>query len=123
MDEPAIQDAIQALDSHQFSSRRAAARHYGVNPDTVGRRKSGTLPRQQAHEKQQNLSSEEEQFLLAWIQAEDLAGTSPTYTRIRTMANLMYQHQTTPSRTVNIGKNWITKFKKRHPELEHRKVR
>jgi transposase len=123
MDESAIQAASDALDSRQFTSRRAAARHFGANRDTVGNRMKGMLSRQQAHAKAQKLSPEEEQFLLSWIQTEDLAGTSPTYARIRAMANLMYQHQTTPSRTLSIGKNWITKFRKRHPELENRRVR
>jgi hypothetical protein len=90
MDESAIQEAIDALDSGQFTSRRAAARHFDVNPNTIGNRMNGKLSCQQAHEKEQNLSSEEEQFLLAWIQTEDLASTSPTYTRIRAMANMMY---------------------------------
>jgi hypothetical protein len=123
MDESTIQEAIDALDSHQFTSRRAAARYYDVNRDTLQRHINGTLSRRQAHEKHQSLSPEEENLLLAWIQAEDLAGASPTYARIRAMANLMYQHQTTPPRTLNIGKNWIRKFKNRHPELEGRKVR
>jgi hypothetical protein len=51
---------------------------------------NGMLTRQKAHEKHQNLSPEEEQYLLVWIQAEDLAGTPPTYARIRAMANTMY---------------------------------
>jgi hypothetical protein len=51
---------------------------------------NSTLSRQQAHEKEQNLSSKEEQFLLAWIQAEDLASTSPTYARIHAIANKIY---------------------------------
>jgi Tc5 transposase DNA-binding domain/helix-turn-helix, Psq domain len=123
MDESAIQEAINALNSGQFTSCRAAARHFGVNHDTLGRRINGTLSRQQAHENEQNLSPQEEQLLLAWIQAEDLAGATPTYARIRAMANKMYQHQTTPPRTLSIGKNWISKFKKRHPELENRRVR
>jgi len=118
-----MQDAIDALDSYQFTSRRAAALHFGVNKDTLGRRRNGLLSRQQAHENEQSLSPKEEQLLLAWIQAEDLAGAPPTYARIRAMANKMYQHQTAPPRTLNIGKNWIDKFKKRHPELENRKVR
>jgi hypothetical protein len=67
MDEPTIQEAINALNSHQFASRRAAACHFGVDRDTLGRRINGTLSRQKAHEKEQNLSYEEEQFLLAWI--------------------------------------------------------
>ena len=118
-----MQDAIDALDSYQFTSRRAAALHFGVNKDTLGRRRNCLLSRQQAHENEQSLSPKEEQLLLAWIQAEDLAGAPPTYARIRAMANKMYQHQTAPPRTLNIGKNWIDKFKKRHPELENRKVR
>jgi DDE superfamily endonuclease/Tc5 transposase DNA-binding domain len=118
-----VDEAIESLKSGQFTSRRAAARHFDVNPDTVGNRMEGMLSRQQAHAYRQNLSPEEEQLLLSWIQTEDLAGASPTYARIRAMANSMYQHQTTPPRTLNIGKNWINKFKKRYPELENRRVR
>jgi hypothetical protein len=123
MDESAIQEAIDGLNSNRFTSRRAAARFFNVKPETLRRRINGTLPHSQAHQKHQNLSHEEEQLLLAWIQAEDLAGASPTYARIRAMANMMYQHQTTPPRTLSIGKNWITGFRARHPELENRKVR
>jgi hypothetical protein len=90
MDESAIQEAIDALDSHQFASRRAAARHFDVDINTLGRRINGKLSRQQAHKNEQNLSPKEEQLLLVWIQAEDLASTSPTYARIRAMANIMY---------------------------------
>jgi len=105
MDESAIQEAKDALNSHQFTYCRAAARHFGVNPDILRRRMNGTLPRQQAHENEQKLPPQEEQLLLAWIQAEDLAGASPTYARIRAMANMMYQNQTTPPRTTSLGKN------------------
>jgi len=52
MDESAIQEAIDAFDSHQFASCRAVARHFGVNRDTLGRRINGELSRQQAHEKE-----------------------------------------------------------------------
>jgi Tc5 transposase DNA-binding domain/helix-turn-helix, Psq domain len=123
MDNPVIQEAIDALKSHQFTSCRAAARHFDVSEATLRRGVNGQLSRRQAHEKDQTLSPEEEQLLLAWIQAEDLVSSPPTYAKVRAMANKMYQHQTTPPRTLNIGKNWINKFKKRHPELENRPVR
>jgi hypothetical protein len=83
---------------------------------------NGTRTRQQAREKSQKLSPEEEKHLLAWIQTEDLAGASPTDARIRAMANMIYQNQTDPRRTLSIGKNWIIKFRKRHPELENRRL-
>src|SRR5271155_2953786 len=110
MDESAIQEAIDALNSGQFTSRRAAARHFNVNPDTISNRMKGKPSRQQAHQYEQNLSPEEKQLLLSWIQAEDLAGASPTYARIHAMVNMMYQHQVTPSRILNIDKHWINKF-------------
>jgi transposase len=111
MDDPTIQEAIDALNSGQFTSRRAAARHFNISEATLRRGVNGQLSRRQAHENEQNLSSEEERLLLSWIQAEDLAGASPTYARIRAMANMMYQHQTTPPRTLSIGKKWINKFR------------
>ena len=73
-----VDEAIESFKSGQFTSRRAAARHFDVNPDTVGNRMEGMLSRQQAHAYRQNLSPEEEQLLLSWIQTEDLAGASPT---------------------------------------------
>jgi helix-turn-helix, Psq domain len=45
MDESAIQEAIDALNSGQFASRRAAARHFGVNHDTLGNQVNGKLSR------------------------------------------------------------------------------
>jgi hypothetical protein len=51
MDESAIQEAIDGLDSGQFTSRRAAARHFGVHLGTLDNRINGMLSRQQAHEK------------------------------------------------------------------------
>ena len=105
MDEDPVEDAKDALKSGQFTSRRAAARHFGVNHTTLGRRNDGMPTRQDAHAYRQNLSPAEEQLLLSWIRTEDLSGSSPTYARIRAMANSMYQHQTTPLRTLSIGKN------------------
>jgi hypothetical protein len=67
MDEEAIGEAIDGLNSGQFTSRRAAARHFNVNANTIDNRMKGKLSRQQAHENEQNLSPEEEQLLLAWI--------------------------------------------------------
>jgi hypothetical protein len=41
MDDPAIQEAIDALDSHQFTSCRAAARYFNVSEATLGRSING----------------------------------------------------------------------------------
>jgi hypothetical protein len=123
MDDSITQEAIDGLNSHHFPSIRAAARHFGVSRVTLQNHIDGTLSRRQAHEKDQSLSPKEENLLLAWIQAEDLASASPIYARIRAIANLIYQQQTSPPRTLNLGKNWIRKFKNRHPKLENRRVR
>jgi hypothetical protein len=45
MDESAIQEAKDALNSYQFASRRAAARYFNVNTTTLGRRMNGELSR------------------------------------------------------------------------------
>ena len=124
MDEAILQEAIDALDSQEFASERAAVRHFDAKRGTLRDRRSGRLPRNKAFQKFQKLSPEEEQYLLAWIQAEDLAGTSPSFSRIRAMANRMYQNQTSPpDRSKQLGKNWIDGLKKRHPQLVTRKVR
>jgi methylphosphotriester-DNA--protein-cysteine methyltransferase len=60
MDKSTIQEAIDALNSHQFTSRRAAARHFNVNPGTLANQMKNKRSRQQAHKKEQNLSPKEE---------------------------------------------------------------
>ena len=90
MNEALLQEAADALDLQEFTSERAGGRHFNVDRCTLRRRRSGILPRNKAFQKFQKLSPEEEQYLLAWIQAEDLAGTSPSFSRIRAMANRMY---------------------------------
>jgi hypothetical protein len=85
-----VDEAIDSLKSGQFTSRRAAARHFDVNPGTIDNRREGMPTRQDAHAYRQKLSPKEEQLLLSWIQTEDLASASPTYARIRAMANSVY---------------------------------
>jgi hypothetical protein len=52
MDKSAIQEAKDALNSHQFASRQATARHFNVNVTILGRRINGELSRQQVYEKE-----------------------------------------------------------------------
>ena len=62
-----VDEACDALKSGQFTSRRAAARHFDVNPGTIDNRREGMPTRQDTHAYRQNLSPAEEQLLLLWI--------------------------------------------------------
>jgi hypothetical protein len=106
MDEAILQEAIQGLKSQEFTSQKAAIEHFDVKRSTLNARLHGRLPRAEAFQKYQKLSPKEEGYLLAWIKMEDLAGASPTFSRIRSIANRVYQHQTNPPDfTKNLGKN------------------
>jgi hypothetical protein len=65
MDEIVLQEAINVLDSQEFTSERAAVRHFNVKRTTLQERRSGVLPRNKAFQKLQKLSPKEEQYLLA----------------------------------------------------------
>jgi hypothetical protein len=65
MDEDPVENAKDALNSGQFTSCLAAARHYSVDHTTLGRRKNSMPTRRDAHAYRQKLSPKEEQLLLS----------------------------------------------------------
>ncbi|KAG9188148.1 hypothetical protein G6011_02071 [Alternaria panax] len=62
--ELAIQSAIRDLESGVYTSQRAAAKAWGVPQSTLQDRLDGRQPRAIAHQHQQRLSPEQEEFLI-----------------------------------------------------------
>lgn len=63
----AIQSAIADLESGVFTSRRKAAERYGIAESTLRGRQQGQQPHAIAHQPQQRLTLEQEDFLVDWI--------------------------------------------------------
>jgi hypothetical protein len=84
--ELSIQSAIRDLESGVYTSQRAAAKAWGVPRSTLQHRMAGLQPRAIAHQHQQRLSPEQEEFLVDWILEEDSRAQPPSHARVREMA-------------------------------------
>ncbi len=106
--------ALNAVQLSQISSLRAAAALYNVSLTTLYARRRGRVTRHAGQVNNHKLTATEEQVLLDRIKSLDDQGFSPTLPFIQRMANLLVaQHASSGS----VGKNWLTRFIKRHEEL------
>jgi hypothetical protein len=108
--------ALQAYDSHQLPSLRAAANAYDVPFETLRRRHSGTQSRADTTTSSRKFSNNEEQVLLRKILQLSAEGFPPQRAIVEEMANTMLRTKN-PSGPQRVGMKWVTNFVKRHSEL------
>ena len=101
--------ALQAYDSHQLPSLRAAANAYDVPFETLRRRHSGTQSRADTTTSSRKFSNNEEQVLLRKILQLSAEGFPPQRTIVEDMANTML-HTKNPSSPQRVGAKWVTNF-------------
>jgi hypothetical protein len=109
--------ALQAFENHQMPSLRAAAKAYDVSFETLRRRHHGTPSRAGTPANSLLLTLNEEQLLLQKILYLAAQGNHPQQAVVRDMANIILQTKN-PANPKTVGKNWVTKFVKRHPEIQ-----
>lgn len=110
--------ALQDLDTGRFSSPRAAAAAYGVNPGNLSRRRRGQRNHVDSHEEQQTLTFLQEQMLVRWIIEAEQAGHAFNHAQLKDMAIIISKASGGRSR---VGKHWATRFLQRHPEIHTKK--
>jgi hypothetical protein len=66
-----IQSAIADLNASIYKSQRAACKAYNIPRSTLRHRMAGSLPHATAHQQQQQLTPEQEEFLVNWIIDKD----------------------------------------------------
>ncbi|USP78609.1 hypothetical protein yc1106_05883 [Curvularia clavata] len=112
--ELAIQNAIADLNSGIFTSRRKAAKWYGISKSTIRGRQQGQQPHATAHQQQQRLTPEQETFLVDWILDEDSRAQPPSHLRVREMATriLHMNSDYEPLRQL-----WVPHFIARNPRV------
>jgi 4-hydroxybenzoate polyprenyltransferase len=112
--EEIIQKALADFKSGKISSLRAAATAYGVPKSTLSNRLHGSQPHAIAHEAHQRLTPDQEVLLVDWILDLDSLGFPPSPARTLDMARriLAMNKDTKP-----LGKDWVQKFKQRHPRV------
>jgi hypothetical protein len=111
--------AIQALKKQEKLSVSEAARIYDIPRTTLQDRIRGVHNRVESRANSFKLTEIEENSLKKWVISMDIRGAAPRPSMVQEMANLLLATRgTTPIQTV--GKNWVSTYVKRHPELDTR---
>lgn len=96
------------------------ALEYGIAGSTLNDRWKGARGRREAHSEQQKLPPMAEKALERWCQQLDDWGFPPRMDMLREMANILVRQraeQEGDPRLAVLGKNWITRFLDRYPDL------
>ena len=118
--EAQIQRALKALESGKYTSLGEAAIAFNAPKSTLGHRRMGRQTRHKAHEKEQLLSAAAEEAIVKWVLKLDDWGFPPRLDRLWEKVNVLAKLE---KGTQHIGRNWITHFLDRHPELTARYAR
>ena len=108
--------ALQALQNDKNLSERAAAKIYGVDRKTLGRRRAGRPARRDTTPKSRRLTDSEEKAIIQYIIELDARSFPPRLRGVEDMANHLLRVQDAPP----VGKLWAHNFVKRQLELRTR---
>jgi hypothetical protein len=112
--ELAIQSAIHDLNSGVYTSQRQASKAYGIPRTTLQARLAGHQPHAIAHQNQQRLTPDQEEFLVEWILDEDLRAQPPSHNRVREMATRILRMN---GDNAPLGQIWVSHFLKRNERV------
>jgi hypothetical protein len=109
-----IQCAIRDLSSGVIKSQRRAAQLYNVPRTSIQARLKGHQHHAIAHQQQQRLTPEQEEFLVQWILDEDLRAQPPSHKRVREMATRILHMN---GDDAPLGQQWVPHFLQRNPRV------
>jgi len=114
-----VQIALDGLADGTYVTVRQAVDALKVSKTTLRRHLNGGQTREQAHEKDQLLTRQEEKALAKWISGATAAGNPVDRHCIMEMAQGMREARTPLSEGFlrPIGNDWIKRFLRRHPHL------
>jgi Tc5 transposase DNA-binding domain len=123
-----VTQAVLGVKSGLYKSSYEAAKVLGLPRNTITRRVNGGLTRSQARQKQQILSSAQENVLLKWIKELTISGYSPEHRLLKEIAEELRTKRTydldnaspsslEPIPNYQLGQNWVPQFIQRHPHL------
>ena len=108
-----IISAIESLKRNPNLSIREAARLYNVSNRTLRRRRDNIPCRAETTSKSQRLTIEEENHLIEYILDLDSRAQPPRLRDVEAMANRLLELR----HDIPVGRNWVSSFIRRHPEL------
>ena len=109
-----LQLALQAYNSGQFRSCRAAATAFTVNHHTLSKRAKGILFRRESPANCQKLTLTEEQTIVQYILDLDSRGFAPRLCEVADMADKLLATRGEE----RVGKNWAPRFVTRSDKLK-----
>lgn len=112
--ELAIQSAIRDLETGVHKSQRKAADAHRVARSTLQERLHGRQSHAVAHQSQQRLTPEQEDFLADWILSENAHARPPSRPSVREMATRILRMN---GDYEPLGQQWVPHFVARHPQV------
>lgn len=106
-----IQSAIADYHAGVYKSQRQASEAYGISRTTLQGRLAGQESHAIAHQQQQRLTPEQEDFLVQWILDEDLRAQPPSHNRVREMATRILHMN---GDDAPLGQLWVANFLQRN---------
>jgi DDE superfamily endonuclease/Tc5 transposase-like DNA-binding protein len=110
--ETRIRRAIESYQQGRYPSLTAAAKALEVPPSTVRHRAAGRKPADETTTSRLALDVKEEKALLDWVFQLHRLGVPARPSRLREMSEHIRQ------KLPPLGKNWVSRFIKRHPEIK-----
>ena len=118
-----IEEACKQLEANPDLKILTVTRVHGPNDKTLGNHwHKRTQFHCKAHETQQHLNLEEEKVVVGWITKIDDQGTPPRRRHVRDMVKYLMQAKDVLN-AMRLGRHWMDRFFKRHPELAHKVAR
>jgi helix-turn-helix, Psq domain/Tc5 transposase DNA-binding domain len=125
--EARLQEAITAVLNGEHTCHSAAIVYNVPHRTLYDRVRGNQKPRNQAHECDQNLTHAEEKELVRWITLLTISGYPPRYETLRRLVEILRERRVKKTADDEsevpvivydqIGKDWVGRFLKRHPEL------
>jgi hypothetical protein len=112
-DEAAINGALEDVQEKRLSQNKAAQK-WGVPQTTLSDRLGDRGAARDQYQPGQLLSKNQESNLVSWILRQESLGYAPSHSQIRGCVEALLRQQGSEQK---LGRNWVAKFVKRHPEL------
>ena len=119
--EEEVQNAIATFRRGDYTTLRRTSAIFNIPLSTLSDRLRKVKTRNQSHEKQQLLSTIEEEELVAWITNASKLGVPTPLTLVKNLAEEIRANRfATCSNSLDspISIRWIDRFRARHPTLE-----
>ena len=107
-------DALFHNTDNSFS-QYCVAQKYGIPQQTISDRLNGKTAMADQVQPHRLLSKNQETKLVFWILRQESLGYAPSHTQIRACVEALMEQQ---NKKQKIGRNWVTKFIRRHPEIK-----